>query len=208
MNIFKVARNGVLGIGFAWLGASALVGCSAGGDSSSPAEESGAASAHPLAAGKVGKSVGVARWTLDDTGIVQALDAGDKVIGKFRFLEERGGIVSLTGKGERHFDASGAITTDTLSDVERELVAAVREDMIAESEAFQAAAKEPGAQKALEWIAFACCSGSESGTLHQWWSGGWTQYCAVRPIPGTTCDQNQIPQCFNLGYARGCSIWM
>lgn len=208
MNILKIVRSSVLGIGFAWVGASALVGCSAGEGSSSPAEETGAEGAHLLVAGKAGKSVGVARWMLDDTGIIQALSVDEKVLGKFRILEENAGIVSLTGNGERRFDASGAITTDTLSVVERELVVAVREDMIAESEAFQAAGDQPGTQKALEWIAFACCATQQSGTLHHWWSGGWTNYCAVRAIPGTTCNQNQLPQCFNLGYARGCTIWM
>jgi len=204
MNFIKGVRHGLLCIGIAWLGATALAGCSSSEGSPPSTEEPAGASDHELTAGTAGKKVGVEKWLLAESGIVQALGADGKLLGKLQMLEENGGIVSLTEGGARRFDASGAVTTDTLSALEQSLLEALREDLIADSEAYEAAANEPGAQKALEWIAFPCCANTQSGTFHQWWSGGWTPYCAVRAIANTTCNQNLRPQCWNLFYQRGC----
>jgi hypothetical protein len=209
MNAASYLRRGAVGAVLALACAVGLSACSSEEHtSSSEGANVGTESDYVLAAGDAGVRLGVAQWNLNDSGVVEALDSTANVMASFRILEGRQGVVSLTGEGERVYDGAGAVVRDTLSDLERQLVDAVREDVIAASEVIEEAAHEPGAQKALEWVAFACCAGTLSGTLHHWWSGGWTPYCSIQPIPNTTCDQTVHPQCASLGVARGCSIWL
>jgi hypothetical protein len=198
-------KRGVAGCALALTCAFGAAGCNSAEESSN----SGAGSVeqgvnYMLPTGDAGKTLGVSQWNLSEVGLIEAIDADGGTMGKFQVLDGRKGIVSLNG-GEIRYDEQGSIVSDTLSDFDRALTEAVRADLIAASVAVNAEDHDPGAQKALEWVAFACCNAGTAAILYQWWSGGWTPYCSFQQQSGTCSG---LWECGPLAADRGCQYWL
>jgi hypothetical protein len=206
MNVFNALKRG-MGAGVVALAcAYSLAGCSAGDDANPTTEVSTVAeeTTYNLPAGEAGIALGVANWRLDASGVVEALDPGQSLLGRYQILEERQGIVSLSAGGELRYDSTGAIIADTLSALDKSLTGALREDLIAASEAVSQEAAS-GGQEALEWVAFACCNAGTAAILYQWWSGGWTPYCSFQQQSGSCSG---LWECGPLAANRGCQFWL
>jgi hypothetical protein len=206
MNVKNAMKRGFVGGVMALVCALGLAGCSSGDEAGqSPAPATVATEAeHILPAGDAGAALGVAHWKLSESGMIEAIDQASEVIGRYQVLGERQGIVSLSGGGELLYDGAGTVTKDTLSDLDKKLTGALRDDLIAASVVVDEASAT-GAQKALEWVAFACCNAGTAAILYQWWSGGWTPYCSFQQQSGSCSG---LWECGPLAANRGCQFWL